>query len=521
MTRRLCAPGVVLAAAAALVPVIAGAPRASAQAPAQPNIVFVLTDDLSWNLIRYMPHVQQLQRDGMTLSRYFVTDSLCCPSRSSILSGRFPHDTGVYSNEAPNGGFDVFHARGEESQTFATALQSVGYRTAMMGKYLNGYEPSATLGGSTPYVPPGWSEWDVAGDGYPEFDYTLNENGNVVRYGHQPGDYLTDVLAGRGTDFIDRAAADGKPFMLELAPFAPHAPFTPAPRDRADFQQLTAPRTPAFGAANANPPRWLRGQSPLSPRKTAKIDREFRRRAQSVEAVDDMIGRIEAELAARGLTQSTYIVFSSDNGFHMGEHRLMPGKLTAFDSDIRVPLIVAGPGVPAGQVVDRLAENVDLAPTFAALGGAAMPPTVDGRSLVDLIHGAPAADWRSAVLVEHQHPADDSADPDRAPAHSGNPDTYEALRTADGLYVEYADGEREYYDLASDPFELVNIAPLLPPARLAALHAALLAARDCHGAAACWDAEHGDGRLLARREPRRQWARRHARALRQARRRRR
>ena len=506
---------VIAVVAVALTAAVGTCSTATAQAPAQrPNIVFVLTDDLSWNLVRYMPHVEALARDGMTFSRYFVTDSLCCPSRSSILSGRFPHDTGVYSNTGPNGGFDVFHARGEEADTFATALQGAGYRTAMMGKYLNGYEPAASLGGAGPYVPPGWSEWDVAGDGYRGFDYTLNENGSLVHHGDRPDDYLTDVIAGRGTSFIHDAAAAGTPFMLELATFSPHAPFVPAPRDRGAFPGLTAPRSPAFGTANANPPRWLRGLPPLSPRHLAKLDREFRRRAQSVQAVDDMIGRVEAELAADGVAQNTYIVFSSDNGLHMGEHRLMTGKLTAFDTDVRVPLIVAGPGVPAGQVAPQLAENVDLAPTFSELGGTSMPSNVDGHSLAPLLTGASPDPWRDAVLIEHQHPERDLGDPDAAPAHSGNPATYEALRTADSLYVEYANGEREYYDLRSDPFELVNIAGSLAPARLAALHAALLAVEGCHDAVSCWAAEQGGGNPLNW-QPRRQWVRRHARAVRQ------
>jgi N-acetylglucosamine-6-sulfatase len=516
--KRLRAPTAVVAALAAVAfaASLDATPRAAAQAPAQrPNIVFVLTDDLAWNLVPYMPHVQALERSGMTFTRYFVTDSLCCPSRSSILSGRFPHDTGVYSNTGLDGGFNVFHGRGEEGQTFATALQGAGYRTALMGKYLNGYKPGAALGGTGPYVPPGWSEWDVAGNGYRGFDYKLNENGSVVRYGRGPSDYLTDVIAGRGTSFIHDAAAAGAPFMLELATFAPHAPFVPAPRDRAAFPGLAAPRSPAFGTANANPPRWLRGLPPLSPRQTARIDRDFRRRAESVQAIDDMIGRIEAELAADGVAQNTYIVFSSDNGLHMGEHRLMPGKLTAFDSDVRVPLIVAGPGVPAGQASSQLAENVDLAPTFAELGGTSMPSDVDGHSLAPLLAGASPDSWRQAVLIEHRHPARDVNDPDLAPAHSGNPDTYEALRTADSLYVEYANGEREYYDLRSDPFELVNIAGSLAPARLAALHAALAAVENCHDGSACWAAEQGGGTPLTWPLSRRQWARRHARAVRQ------
>ncbi|MFD1049464.1 sulfatase-like hydrolase/transferase, partial [Kibdelosporangium lantanae] len=159
-----------------------------------PNIVFVLTDDLSWNLVQYLPQVQKLQTDGMTFNDYVVTDSLCCPSRSSILTGRFPHDTGVFTNGGNDGGFGYFHGHGEESATFATALQAKGYRTAMMGKYLNGYQPADKLGGTQPYVPPGWSEWDVAGNGYPEFDYNLNENHKVVHYGSDPEDYLTEAL---------------------------------------------------------------------------------------------------------------------------------------------------------------------------------------------------------------------------------------------------------------------------------------------------------------------------------------
>src|SRR6266545_5678914 len=167
-------------------------------AATRPNVVFVLTDDLSWNLVAHMPQVQRLQADGLTFNHYTVTDSLCCPSRSSILTGRFPHDTGVFTYGGADGGFDYFHDHGEEGQTFATALQASGYRTAMMGKYLNGYQPADTQGGPRPYVPAGWSEWDVGGNGYPEFNYNLNENHTVVHYGNQPQDYLTDVVAGKG-----------------------------------------------------------------------------------------------------------------------------------------------------------------------------------------------------------------------------------------------------------------------------------------------------------------------------------
>jgi arylsulfatase A-like enzyme len=457
----------------------------------RPNIVFVLTDDLAWNLVRFMPHVLAMQRAGETFSNYFVTDSLCCPSRASILSGRFPHDTRVFDNSPPEGGYSVFHDRGEERTTFAAALQRVGYRTALMGKYLNGYQPAATNGGASRNVPPGWSEWDVAGNGYPEYGYKMNSDGHVRSYGYAAKDYLTNVIARKGLGFIDRAAAQRQPFMLELATFAPHSPFTPAPPDSAAFPGLRAPRSPAFNKVGSNEPAWLRNFVPLDAAQISSIDQKFRRRAQAVQAVDRMIGQIEAELAAKGLAHNTYIVFSSDNGLHMGEHRLLPGKLTAFDSDIKVPLVVTGPGVPAGRTVTQMTENVDLCPSFEELAGAPVPGSVDGHSLVALLHGRAVSDWRTEILVEHHGRVLDAGDPDLPTQGSGNPPSYEAIRTARSLYVEYGTGEREYYDLRRDPFELRNIVDELPRSRLRRLHRTLLRIEQCHGGDSCWRAQHG------------------------------
>jgi N-acetylglucosamine-6-sulfatase len=457
----------------------------------RPNIVFVLTDDLSWNLVRYMPHVVQMQRQGATFGNYFVTDSLCCPSRASILTGRFPHDTRVYDNSPPEGGYRVFHERGEEAQTFAVALQRAGYRTALMGKYLNGYTPGAQEAPGRSYVPPGWSEWHVAGNGYPEYGYRMNNNGRVRAYGYKRRDYLTDVLARKGLSFIDRSVARRQPFLLELATFAPHAPYTPAPGDAGSFPGLHAPRTPAFNTVGSSEPSWLSHFAPLGPGQVASIDAKFRRRAQAVQAVDRMIAQVQSRLAADGVARDTYIVFSSDNGLHMGEHRLQPGKLTAFDTDVRVPLIVTGPGVPGGRTVAQLTENVDLCPSFERLAGARVPASVDGRSLVALMHGRPVANWRKEILVEHHGRVYDRADPDLPTRGAGNPPSYEAIRTAHSLYVEYADGEREYYDLRRDPFELNNAAGSLAPAHALALHGTLARMQGCHGARACWRAQHG------------------------------
>ena len=464
-------------------------PPAQVSANGRPNVVFVLTDDLSMNLLSYMPHVQALQKAGTTFSNYTVTDSLCCPSRSSIFSGKPPHDTGVFTNSSPDGGFAVFHGRGEENETFATALRKVGYRTAMMGKYLNGYEPAQKQGGDQPYVPPGWTEWDVAGNGYPEFNYNLNENHQVRHYGNDPSDYLTDVLSAKGQDFITSSVNAHSPFFLEIATFAPHAPYTPAPHDANAFPGLSAPRTPAYDTLPANPPPWLANRPPLTPQQQNRIDTIFRKRVQDVQSVDRMIAALQDTLVKAGVDGDTDVVFSSDNGFHLGEYRLPPGKMTAFDTDVHVPLVAAGPGIRAGQTVTEPAQNTDLCPTFEQLGGAAIPGDVDGQSLVPLLAGQRPPDWRTASVVEHHGPDTNPTDPDKPGKQGANPPSYTALRTNTATYVEYTDGSKEYYERTTDPDELHNTAATLAPDRLAQLHGALTAMSSCHGAAACQKAD--------------------------------
>jgi len=448
-----------------------------------PNVVFILTDDLSLNLVQFMPHVLKMQKEGVTFSNYFVTDSLCCPSRSSIFTGRFPHDTGVFKNTGNDGGYLVFRNRGLEQVTFATALSADEYRTAMLGKYLNGYQPAVHP------AAPGWTSWAVAGNGYPGFNYNMRQDSKVVRYGHEPTDYLTDVLSTLAVRFIKESA--DAPFLIEIATFAPHAPYTPAPRDADAFPGLRAPRTLAFNAApDANAPKWLREIPPLTDAEMTGIDRDFRKRAQSVLAVDKMIGELQAAVAAIGQDKNTYFIFSSDNGYHMGEHRLRPGKMTAFDSDIHVPLIFMGPGVAAGRVIDEVVENIDLCPTFTALAGAVDPVNVDGHSLVPLLNGQEFAGWRTAALIEHHGPLRNRADPDAPAFRSGNPTTYEAIRTRTSIYVEYASGEKEYHDLVVDPYELRNTFSSLPGEEKTLLHAVLDSIKNCHDAKSCWAAGH-------------------------------
>jgi arylsulfatase A-like enzyme len=469
-------------------------PGSSAAGPSHPNIVFILTDDLSMDLLPYMGHVLAMEQRGLSFSDYFVSDSLCCPSRASIFTGNFPHNTGILSNTAPGGGYAKFHDLGEEHGTFAVALQNAGYRTALMGKYLNGYmQLPRSAGIADDHVPPGWSEWDVAGWGYPEYDYDLNEDGTVRHYGDQPADYLTSVLTDKAVNFVKGSAKANMPFFLEVATFAPHSPYTPAPEDVGRFPALVAPEPPNFNRLPTDPPRWLARRRPLSRPQIRAINRLFRRRVRSVQAVDRLVGRIESALSADGLVDDTYLVFSSDNGLHAGQYRLTPGKLTAFDSDVRVPLIVDGPGVAAGATTTAIAENADLAKTFAGIGGASL--SGDGHSLTALFSGTIPVDWRTAALIEHHGPDISGRDPDFQEPTSGQPGTYDAMRTARFLYVEYGDGEREFYDLRTDPFDLHNLAGRLTGATLTQLHQALVAMESCGQDRSCWAAT-GGGRGL-------------------------
>jgi N-acetylglucosamine-6-sulfatase len=458
----------------------AGADRGEANR--RPNIVFVLADDFSWDLVRYMPRLRAMQRRGTTFTRHFVPNSLCCPSRAALFTGAFPHNNGIYENAGEDGGFLGFRSHGLEKYTFATALKSGGFRTALMGKYLNSYRTASG------YVPPGWTDWVGSDRVYGGFGYDLNEDGDISYHGFGTEDYVTDVLARKGAGFIDDASGGDSPFFLELATYAPHKPYTPAPRHLQMFRGLRAPRGPSFDQANVNPPQWLR-RRPRNAWEKAEIDVAFRDRVRSVQAVDEMLGRVQATLRDRGLDDDTYVVFSSDNGYHMGQHRLMPGKMTAFDSDIRVPLIVTGPGVPAGRVIERITQSIDLNPTFAELGGVRPSAMSDGRSLVRLLHGKPVARWRRAALIEHRGPDMRPDDPDLPPPNAGDPPpSYEAVRTPYALYVEYRNGEREFYDLKRDPAQIDNRYWGLRPHRRARLERTLNRLRACLGPASCWAA---------------------------------
>jgi N-acetylglucosamine-6-sulfatase len=358
---------------------------------------------------------------------------------------------------------------GHEDPTVATWLHDVGYRTVLLGKYLNGYP----AGAARTHVPPGWDEWYGVVGGLNYFNYQLNENGPIVPYGESPTDYLTDVLAGKATDFIWRAAVDGQPFFMYLAPYAPHQPATPAPRHADAFAGVTAPRPPSFNEADvSDKPAWLQSRPLLTATQIAQLDLLYRKRLQSLLAVEDLLEQLIQTLRATHQLRHTYILFTSDNGFHLGQHRLPAGKNTAYEEDLRVPLLVRGPGVPAGRVLEHLAVNIDVASTLAELAGAVAPEFVDGRSLVPLLgpHPPPLASWRQAFLLE-------------AGFRTGAR-VFQGLRTTTHTYVEYVNtGERELYDLVDDPDQLHSLHDTAEPALLAHLAAWLAQLRTCAGAA--------------------------------------
>jgi N-acetylglucosamine-6-sulfatase len=474
----------------------------------RPNIVLVLTDDqdLLLDSLEFMPLLQaRLADQGMTFSNFFVSQSLCCPSRMTLLRGQYTHNHQVFNNLPPDGGFEKAYALGLENATFATALQGAGYRTTLIGKYLNGYP----LASNPTYIPPGWDEWFVptTNSAYGSYNYTVNDDGVLVTYGGQREDYITDVLTREAISFITRTTtqAPAVPFFVALNFYAPHNPSVPAPRHYNLFPNVKAPRSPSFNEADmSDKPPFMQSWPPLTVDEILTIDRDYRKRLLSLLAVDEAINALVSTLQFVGQLDNTYIVFASDNGYHMGQHRMLQGKAMPYEEDIRVPLIVRGPGVPAGSVRRAMTSMVDLAPTFAEIAGAALPVTPDGRSLLPLLHNlSPAPAWRQMTFVEDYFttshagfdiggsweppdPFDDQAaqfNHQAQPAQPAQPaQLFTALRTPGYIYIKRSTALRELYDLVNDPFQLQNQWENASPGFRSQVEAKLAAYRRCAGA---------------------------------------
>ena len=434
------------------------------QAPAvsspRPNIIVIMTDDQDARSFEEMPAAYRLGKTGTTFLNSFVTTSLCCPSRSTFLTGQYSHNHGVVTNDVPEGGYGKL----DHTKTLAVWLQNAGYHTAMIGKYLNGYGSvdANPLDGNDAAreIPPGWNEWyAILGPAF--FNYTMNENRTLVTYGNLPDEYSTDVFARKAIDYVRRQAGQAQPFFLYLNFFAPHsgAPSTngpePAPRHKDRLRYLPTPKAPGFNELDvSDKPSFISGLPKFGdiPSKAWALHERFRRRRESLMAVDEAVMGIEQILHATGQWDNTLIIFTSDNGFFQGEHRIKLGKVLPHEPSIRVPLLIRGPGVMAEQTRSELVSNVDLAATILEFAQAAPNLTQDGRSLAPLLENIPTP-WRTSLLVEFRG---------SAPKLTGGEDGVMALpfsgvRTDRYLYVEYQSGDREFYDLLGDPYQLQNL----------------------------------------------------------------
>lgn len=399
------------------------------------DIVLILTDDQRFDTLWAMPTVRsELVAKGIEFTNGYVSNPVCCPSRSSILTGQYSHSTGVYTNhpKEPFGGFPAFH----DTSTVATWLQQAGYRTALMGKYLNGYADS--------YVPPGWDRWFVTWDGGAYFDYTANDDGVLRSFGSDPEDYGTDVLVDQATDLI-RSTDRDQPLFLYFAPHAAHGPATPAPQDVRRFSDLGPWRPESYDEADvSDKPAYVRSHGPLSGSAKASIERFRRDQYRALRSVDRAVSEILDALTDTGRLSNALIVFTSDNGMLWGEHR-WSSKVVPYEESIRVPFVIRDDAMIASpRRDDRLVLNIDLAPTFADVAGVPAPD-VEGRSLVPLLSSS-RAPWRKDFLMEHLE------------LGPGGVPTYCGVHSRRYVYIDYATGEEELYDLDRDPFQLTNMA---------------------------------------------------------------
>jgi len=471
------------------------APDGEQETEKRPNLVVLMTDDQTVRDLRGMRHTRRLVAGrGVSFTRSFVSYPLCCPSRATYLSGQYPHNHRVRGLTPPTGGYGRF----DKANSLPVWLARAGYRSAHIGKFLNGY------GSDTPDdVPPGWSEWYGAVDPstYRMWGYTLNENGEHRTYGspldRDPRNYQTDVFNRKALDFIERRADQPEPFFLSVGYVAPHHERSalqqqtghvvrPAPRHAGLRSTTRLPRPRSFDEPdNSDKPPFLRRRAPrLNPLRIQRMTLQHRDRQESLMAVDESVRDITRKLDKEGVLDNTYVVVTSDNGFFEGEHRISSGKMFPYDPSTRVPLVVRGPGIPTGRSTSELVSNEDLAATLLDAADAKAGKTVDGRSLLPY---ARRPRLRSERVLLHEtgglKPVTPVSETDTTPL---NPFrrilTYNAVRTRRYLWVAYKGGSRELYDLKRDPAQLrsVHKAPAYAKTKRA-LHRELQRLRRCRG----------------------------------------
>ena len=525
----------------------AGAAQQSAQQ--KPSFVVIQTDDetldqlyASLNVggieVQAMPYTQALIANrGITFNRYYVPYPLCCPSRVSLLTGRYSHNNNVRGNVPPNGGYTGFKARLAYSHNLATWLQAGGYRTIHIGKFLNGYGDEPFDSGTD--VPPGWSAWHSvlrADTNHYFYGYTLNNNGVLEGPYGDPGSWETREYGERDdfgcpnaplngkpcfyeTDIFDTIAyqeltstSPEQPFYLQLDYTAPHGDFRrpagpePATRHYNTFAGAPYPhsRSQGFNEGNVNDkPRFIREAPYLSLNDIHTYRVYYQKALESLRSVDEGVKLIVDTLGSLHRLRNTYIIFTSDNGFFYGEHRLTGGKFLAYEPATHLPLLIRGPGIKPGTSTGELAANIDLAPTILELAKVEADKSLDGRSLVPFLRD-PSLRSRRPILFESFVETADVEANGEPPAQRPRPSTAGASRAGGGAtasivappkdylgirlgpykYIEWPSGEKELYDITKDPYELNNIVRVrnLSPIR-AFLHAQLVRLEACVGRA--------------------------------------
>ena len=474
MRGRLKARRAAVAGLAAVASVVAGCGQEDdvPQVPAdRPNVVVVMTDDQVIREVADMPYTSHLfEREGVAFENFFATFPLCCPSRVTFLTGQYAHNHGILSNKAAQGGG---YANYDDEGSLPVTLERAGYRTGFVGKYLNGYDLED--------VPRGWTYWAAQKGGF--YNYELNVNGEILEYGRSEGDYQTDVESQLAAGFVRESADAGRPFFLFTAYHAPHGEGggsdreynpQPAPRDLGAFDDAELPEPPSFDEADlSDKPSFVRDALALRPEQRARLLKRVRSRSGSLLAVDDGVRAIMRALRDAGVADNTYVFFTSDNGYLLGEHR-QSAKTLLYEESLRVPLLALGPRLPAGVTRSQVTGNIDLAPTIYDIAGVEPGREQDGISLLPLARN-PGRRADRDILIENA--------------------TASGVHTGRWVYIEHrvADGrEYELYDLARDPYQLRNAVnpesgePLRRDPRtrraLAALRERLAALRDCAGA---------------------------------------
>jgi N-acetylglucosamine-6-sulfatase len=456
----------------------------SQAASAKPNIIMFTTDDQTVRDLVAMPKTQALiGSQGANFLHAYVSMALCCPSRVTVQTGQYAHNHHVMGNTPPQGGYDRF----DDKNALPVWLQQAGYRTIHIGKMPNGFGTET----HETYVPPGWGPFnDGAGKGEfygfvkPASSYTnfaLDENGVLSQY---PQDaYQTTTYADLATQRMDAHFTNhaNDPLYMQVQFFAPHDPATPDTRYDHALATAPLPIEPNFNEKNVkDKPGWIRAIRRFGPGLIAKIQTRYQRRLETLLSVDDAIERIVNELSARGQLANTYLIFTSDNGFMQGQHRLHQGKFAPYEASIQVPLLISGPGIPPGSQPRALVWNGDITATILKMADAQPGLPQDGRSLLPYARDPNLRTYRP-ILIETGPPGATNEPGTPVSAASANRGVhfskyvknldqdrtaqiaraivaprYRAIRTGRYLLVKYSDGSRELYDLKRDPLELKN-----------------------------------------------------------------